>query len=216
LSRALQLRTNFIADTSHELRTPLTVLRANAEVALALDSTCVHADLLEEIVRESEQMTRLVEDLLFLARSDAGSLPLELEWTEIESCLADLVERAKLLDRAYAVEFHTQLAASGFVYIDRLRVEQAVLILVDNAAKYSQPGKRVTLGAQTRGAELIITVTDEGPGSSDEDLPLIFERFYCVDKARTRKQGGTGLGLAIAKSIIEPHSGRIEVESRLN
>lgn len=216
LAHALQAKTDFIADASHELRTPLTVLRANAEVALELDRTCVHTELLEEIVLASERMTRLIEDLLFLARSDVGSLPLELEMVDMEAFLSEVTERAGILAREHGATLRTEPGAEGLVRIDQTRIEQAVLILVDNAAKYSPAGEPVTLSSTTRGAEIMVEVSDRGPGVRPEDLPLVFERFYRVDKARTRKQGGTGLGLAIAKSIIEAHGGRIEAESELN
>jgi len=216
LARALQMKTDFIADMSHELRTPLTVLRANAEVALDLESPCAHTDLLKEIVQEAEHMTRLVEDLLFLARSDAGAVPLELKLVHIHSFLTDLAERASTFARRHDAAVRTELAAEGLVWIDRERIAQAVLNLIDNAAKYSPSGKTITLSSALCGAEVMIEVADQGSGISEEDLPLIFERFYRVDKARTRKQGGVGLGLAIAKSIITAHGGRVEAESVLN
>jgi signal transduction histidine kinase len=216
LAHALRAKANFIADASHELRTPLTVLRANAEVALELDRTCVHTELIEEIVRESARMTRLVEDLFFLARSDSGSQPLELELVPVGALFAELAERADTLTREYDTSLRTELAADGWAQLDRARIEQAALILVDNAAKYSPAGGLVILSSGTRGAELIVEVSDQGPGIPEAELPLVFERFYRVDKARTRKQGGAGLGLAIAKSIVEAHGGRIEAESILN
>ena len=215
LAQALQSKNDFIADASHELRTPLTVLRANAEVGLSLERNCVHTELLEEIVRESERMTRLVEDLLFLARSDSDSVPLEPEPIPIEPFLAELAERANILARQYDTAFRRQLNARGYAILDRVRIEQVVLILVDNAAKYSAPGVPVTLRSGTENGYLVIEVIDRGPGIPPADLERIFERFYRVDKARSRKQGGTGLGLSIAKSIVEGHGGRIEAESRL-
>jgi two-component system, OmpR family, sensor histidine kinase VicK len=216
LARSLQLKMDFIADMSHELRTPLTVLRANAEVALDLEGPCVHTDLLKEIVRESEGMTRLVEDLLFLARSDAGALPLEWDLVSIRSFLGELAERASVLAREQGAELQLELAAEGMVHIDRVRMAQAVLNLVDNAAKYSPPDRKITLRSSLREDEVIVEVVDQGPGIPDQELPLVFERFYRLDKARTRKPGGAGLGLAIAKSIITAHGGRIEAESVLN
>jgi two-component system, OmpR family, sensor histidine kinase VicK len=216
LAHALQLKTDFIADMSHELRTPLTVVRANAEVALGLDRTCVHTELLEEISKEAEHMTHLVEDLLFLARSDAGAVPLAQELVNIRSFLTELAERSSVLARGRGVTVQLELAGEGLVRIDRERIAQAVLILVDNAVKYSPVDKTITLRSALHGAEVVIEVEDEGPGIPEQDLPLVFERFYRVDKARTRKQGGVGLGLAIAKSIVTAHGGRIEAESVLN
>lgn len=216
LAHALQLKTDFIADMSHELRTPLTVVRANAEVALGLDRTCVHTELLEEISKEAEHMTHLVEDLLFLARSDAGAAPLAQELVNIRSFLTELAERSSVLARGRGATVQLDLAGEGLVRIDRERIAQAVLILVDNAVKYSPADKTITLRSALHGAEVVIEVEDEGPGIPEQDLPLVFERFYRVDKARTRKQGGVGLGLAIAKSIVTAHGGRIEAESVLN
>jgi two-component system, OmpR family, sensor histidine kinase VicK len=216
LAHALQLKTDFIADASHELRTPLTVLRANAEVALELERNCIHTELLEEIVLESERMTRLVEDLLFLARSDSGSAPLELALVQIEPFLQELAERAAFLTRQTHTPLQTALNATGYLLIDPVRIEQVVLILIDNAAKYGPKGQPILLRSLTNGAELCIEVIDQGPGISAQELSLIFERFYRVDKARSRRQGGAGLGLAIAKSIIAVHNGRIEADSVLN
>ena len=216
LARALHLKKEFIADASHELRTPLTVLRANAEVALDLDRTCMHTELLEEIVQETKRMTRLVEDLLFLARSDFDAMPLEVERVKIMPFFVELSERAGILAQEHEVLWRIELTATGQVWIDPTRIMQVVLILVDNAAKYSPAGQPVTLRSVIRGAELIVEVADRGPGIPEAELPLVFERFYRVDKGRSRKQGGAGLGLAIARSIVEAHGGRIEAESMLN
>jgi signal transduction histidine kinase len=215
LARALQLKSEFIADASHELRSPLTVLRANAEVALALERNCVHTELLEEIVSESERMTRLVNDLLFLASSDARSLPLDVELAEIAPFITDLAERARMLAQDRDIELHSYLQARGLATIDRTRIEQAILILVDNASKYSPAGATVNWRALNGEDDFRIEVSDSGPGIPADELPFIFERFYRVDKARNRKMGGTGLGLSIAKSIIEAHGGRIEATSEL-
>ena len=212
---ASQAKTEFIADVSHELRTPLTVLRGNAQVGLTLGGDCEHAGILEEIVQESKRMARLVEDLLFLARSDSASVPLDLKPVAVESLLAELAGRAKVLARERGAELEARLEGGGSVEIDRQRIEQAVLILVDNAAKYGPRGGTVTLASSVRSGELRIGVEDRGPGIPTEELSRIFERFYRLDKARSRQLGGTGLGLPIAKTTIEAHGGRIEAVSRL-
>jgi two-component system, OmpR family, sensor histidine kinase VicK len=216
LAQALKAKNDFIADASHELRTPLTVLRGNAQVGLATGSTGLQAELFDEIVRESTRMTRMVEDLLFLARSDAASPPLERERVLVGPMLADLAGRAGILAREHGATFRASLHADGWLDADRARIEQAVLVLVDNAAKHSPPQGLITLTSATEGDRLTIRVSDSGTGIPAADMPLIFERFYRVDKARGRKQGGTGLGLSIAKTIVEAHGGRIEVESQLN
>lgn len=215
LSEALQAKNDFIADASHELRTPLTVLRGNAEAGLAVDHECVHREFLEEIVVESARMTRLIEDLLFLARSDASSVPLNIEAVSAEPLLLELSERAKVLVQQTGATLVTGLTGLGTLNVDVARIEQAVMILIDNAAKFSPPGGNIRFNSSSWKDDFIIEVVDEGPGMRKEDFPFIFERFHRLDKVRNRRVGGTGLGLAIAKTIVDAHHGRIDVHSRL-
>jgi two-component system sensor histidine kinase VicK len=216
LAEVSQAKTDFIADVSHELRTPLTVLRGNAEVGL-LEHDCAHAEILEEIVEESARMTRMVEDLLFLARSDSAVVPLDLEPVPAATFLAEVAGRAEVLARERGAELKAELLlGEEELRIDQARIEQAVLILVDNAAKYGPPEGRISLSSKTDSSELCVAVADEGPGIPEDELSHIFERFYRVDKTRARKQRGTGLGLPIAKTIVEAHGGRIRAESRVS
>jgi signal transduction histidine kinase len=216
LAAALKLKNDFIADASHELRTPLTVLRGNAELARQLEGdAAAQGELLDEILQESDRMTHLVSDLLFLASSDAGSLPLQPELIEIGPFLTELGQRADVLARERGVVLQTALSARGLVEIDSARVEQAILILVDNAGKYSPPETLVTLRSSVTGDYLVIEVQDRGQGIPATELPHVFERFYRVDKARSRREGGAGLGLSIARSIVEAHGGRISAESTI-
>lgn len=214
LADALRAKNAFVADASHELRTPLTVLRANAEVALEIDPESVQSELLGEIVRESERMTHLVEDMLMLARSDSSPLPFQIEAVGLEGFFAQLVERARTLAHDRGASLELDLSATGSAEFDRSRIEQVVFILVDNAAKHGPTGGSISLGSQVQSSKLKVEVMDRGPGIPESDLPLIFERFYRVDKSRTRKEGGVGLGLAIARSIIEAHGGWIEALNR--
>ncbi len=216
LEQALQAKADFIADASHELRTPLTVLRGNAEAGLAIDRNSVHREIFEEIVSEASRMTKLVEDLLFLARSDADMVPLDIESVAAVPLLLDLAERARVLMRREGISFATRLDGYGTLDVDAVRIEQAVMILLDNAAKYSPEGKAVRLASSSWRNEFIIEVADQGPGIQGEDIPYVFERFRRADKKRNRTRGGTGLGLAIAKTIIDAHHGRIEVHSRVD
>jgi signal transduction histidine kinase len=216
LAEASRAKTDFIADVSHELRTPLTVLRGNAQVGLVLDGDCEHREILEEIVEESKRMSRMVEDLLFLARSDsASSPPLNLNNVAIDSFLAELAGRAEVLARERGARLETELEGGGFVEIDAQKIEQAVLVLVDNAAKYGPSGGTISFASSVRSGELRISVEDHGPGIPKEELPRIFERFYRLDKARSRQLGGSGLGLPITKTIVEAHGGHIEAVSQL-
>jgi len=208
------VKNDFVADASHELRTPLTVLRANAEVALEIDRTSAQAEFLEEIVRESERMTHLVEDMLLLARSDSGSLPLQIEAVDLEPFLAELAQRAHMLVGEQGASLDAELMAMGRAELDRSRIAQVALILVDNAAEYGASGGPITLASETRTSEFVIEVRDRGPGIPEADLPFVFERFYRADRARARRQKGAGLGLAIARTIVEAHDGRIEAMKR--
>lgn len=213
LAESSRLKTNFIADASHELRTPLAILRGNAEAGLALDSVCVHRDILNDIVAESAQMTKLVGDLLLLARSDANSLPLAIEPIEAELFSMELAERARVLVAHHHREFAMSLAGHGLLRIDESRLAQAVMVLVDNAAKYSPPGSTVRLISATRDKGFVLEVVDNGPGLPAESLATIFDRFVRLDQGRSRLHGGAGLGLSIARTIVEAHNGRIEILS---
>jgi len=213
LGRALQAKNDFVADASHELRTPLTVLRGSAEVALTAGPDGSHVDVLREIVNEAARMSRLVDDMLLLARSDAGSLDLAVERVDLEPLLAEIAARARVLARERGAELEADLRAAGSARVDPGRLAQAVLNLVDNAAKYGQRNGRVRLRAVREDGELVVEVADDGPGIAPEELPLIFERFYRVDKTRARRLGGAGLGLAIAKTIVEAHRGLVDVRS---
>ena len=215
LAEASRQKTDFLADVSHELRTPLTVLRGNAQVGLALGAEGEQKQLLEDVVEESRRMSRMVEDLLFLSRSDSSPPSLEPETVSIPPLMSELAGRATVLARERGASLEAHLQTEGTLRADPGRLEQAVLILVDNAIKYGPPGGTVTLrAAVARPGELGISVEDEGPGIPREDLPRVFERFYRVDKARSRRMGGTGLGLPIAKTIVEAHGGHVTAESR--
>lgn len=210
---ASRARNDFIADASHELRTPLTVLRGNAEIGLALEADCEHAEgtreALREIVAESARMARLVDDLLFLARSDATGVPLEFRPVDADELLKTIAGRAAVLARQRGAELRSQVEAEGMLTADAARVEQAVLVLVENAARYSLPGEAIELRVRRDAQCLLIEVSDCGPGIPERDRARIFERFYRGDGRGPRGRGGAGLGLAIARTIVDGHGGRI-------
>jgi signal transduction histidine kinase len=216
LARALRTKTDFIADASHELRTPLTVISANAEIAQSAREERVRHEAAAEISAAASRMGRLVDDLLFLARSDAGAAPLEKEVVPARWLVSKIANPAGVLAQQRGTCLTVEPGGEGLLDVDPARVEQAVLILVDNAAKHSPPQTCVALTSRVHQGELAIEVADAGPGIPPEEVPLIFDRFYQVGRRRVRRMGGTGLGLAIARSIVEGHGGRIGVDSRVN
>jgi two-component system, OmpR family, sensor histidine kinase VicK len=213
VARALRSKTDFVADASHELRTPLTVIRGNAQVGLAAPGEPIHKDVLTEIEAEATRMGKLVDDLLFLARSDAGAPPMEREFMPARLLLGRVARPAETLVRQRGARFVADLRAEGYLEADPGRIEQAILNLIDNAAKHAPPDSTVTLRAGSEGGALVVSVADEGPGIPPAELPLIFERFYQVGARRSRRTHGAGLGLPIARSIVEAHGGVLEAGS---
>jgi two-component system, OmpR family, sensor histidine kinase VicK len=209
LAEISRAKTDFIADVSHELRTPLTVLRGNAEVGLAVRDDSEHGEILREIVDEASRMTKMVEDLLFLARSDSASVPpLEIEEHDLSEVLEEIGARAVTLARERGAELSTEMEVAGWGHLDLARLSQAVLILVDNAATYAG-GAPIRLVAGDEDGDLVISVIDRGPGIPPAELSKVFERFQ---RAGRRGQGA-GLGLSIARTIVEGHGGRIDPQS---
>jgi signal transduction histidine kinase len=215
LARALQTKTDFIADASHELRTPLAVILGNAETSLANNDNSLHETSLTAIAAEAKRMGKLVDDLLFLARSDAGTPPLEREYVPARWLISRFVKPARMLAQQRLSCLSEQIAGEGYLEVDAERIEQAVLILIDNAARHSPPEACVMLSSRIDGHDFVIEVADKGPGISPEELPLVFDRFYQVRNRRARKWGGSGLGLSIARTIVAAHGGSIVAESGL-
>jgi signal transduction histidine kinase len=213
LAVALQAKSDFIADASHELRTPLTLIRGNAEIAISTGESPTRNQVLTEILAESKRMSRLVDDLLFLARSDAGVSLVEREYLPVGWLLSRLSGPAEAMARHHHVPLATSLHGEGHVEVDPERIQQAVLILIDNAARVSPAGEPIELRSRVGNGCLAIDVIDRGPGLPVDEQERIFERFYQVGPGRTRQQGSAGLGLSIAKSIVDAHHGRIEIES---
>jgi two-component system sensor histidine kinase VicK len=209
MAEVSRAKTDFIADASHELRTPLTVLRGNAEIGLAMQDDCAHGEILEEIVAEAARMSRLVDDLLFLARSDASRVPMHPREVDAAELMRGLAARADTLVRERGGSFLAAVDVAGVVHADPDRLEQAMLILVDNAAKYGPDGGTIELAAVEHDARLVIDVADRGPGIPADSVDRIFERFYRVGSDGRRSASGVGLGLPIAAAITEGHGGAI-------
>jgi len=221
-ARMEKSRRDFIANVSHELRTPLTSIQGYTETLLDHPLADNHVrEFLEIIRKNAARMSRLTEDLLTLARVESGEQRFEIEPVSPEELLQDALESFREVARSYGVELEVELAfeksaSSALVNADREAIHQIFSNLIENALKYAASGKKIILGAQPVALGVEFYVRDFGPGIASGHLPRLFERFYRVDKARSRESGGTGLGLAIAKHIILAHGGTIRAESELN
>jgi two-component system phosphate regulon sensor histidine kinase PhoR len=215
--RIEKTRRDFIANVSHELRTPLTSIQGYTETLLDSASDNDHSREFLEIIRKSAlRMSRLTEDLLTLARVESGEQRFDIQPGSPSELLQEAVQSFRELARAQNVELKVEDNAAAQVGVDPEAIHQVFSNLVDNALKYAQSGGRIVLGARPIQEGVEFYVQDFGPGISSEHLPRLFERFYRVDKARSRESGGTGLGLAIAKHIVLAHGGFIRAESELN
>jgi two-component system phosphate regulon sensor histidine kinase PhoR len=212
LRRADQIRRDFVANVSHELRTPLTAVRGYVE-ALADADPEESRRFLEIVSRHTMRMERLVRDLLRLARLDAGQELLEQVPCSIDNLFGAVeTDVASLLSARRQTVERTVAADATTVRGDPAKLQDALRNLLENATNYSPEGSTIVMRSERRGRRIVITVADEGPGIPEADLPRVFERFYRVDKSRTREgrdPGGTGLGLAIVKHLVELHGGRV-------
>jgi two-component system phosphate regulon sensor histidine kinase PhoR len=217
IERVEKTRRDFIANVSHELRTPLTSIQGYAETLLenrSLPST--QHEFVEVIRKNAMRMARLTEDLLVLARVESGEQKLKFQLTMPQELLDDAVQTFQELAASRGVELSVMNTASSAVFVDRDAIHQVLSNLIDNALKYGGQGAKILVGACELEDGVEFYVRDFGPGIASEHLPRLFERFYRVDKARSRDSGGTGLGLAIAKHVVRAHSGTIRAESELN
>src|SRR5436305_848843 len=218
IERVEKTRRDFIANVSHELRTPLTSIQGYTETLL--DSTAGangnSHEFLEIIKKNAARMSRLTEDLLTLARVESGERKLELQPVPAEALLQDALRNFRKVAMEHGVDLAVEQSMAREVLVDADAIHQVFSNLIDNALKYAQAGKSILLGARTNGVAVEFYVRDFGPGIATEHQPRIFERFYRVDKARSRDSGGTGLGLAIVKHIVLNHGGSVRVESALH
>ncbi|MBD3165963.1 PAS domain-containing sensor histidine kinase, partial [bacterium] len=210
-------RRDFVANVSHELRTPITSVKGFVETLRdgAIEDTDDAKRFLEIIARQADRLENIVEDLLSLARIEREDSREEMPLTE--SLVIDILRSAKQSCIKQASQKEISIEVLGDEHMTALvnapLLEQAVTNLVDNAVKYSEPGTNVIVEVSVRLAIMYIDVRDQGCGIESRHLPRIFERFYRVDKARSRQIGGTGLGLAIVKHIAKAHGGHVSVES---
>ncbi len=215
IERVEKTRRDFIANVSHELRTPLTSIRGYAETLL--DTTEMvngnTREFLQVIRRNAERMGRLTEDLLVLARVESGEEKLDLQKHSPRQLIQEAISAMQETARAAGMELSMGEVADTLVIADSYAIQQVLANLISNGVRYAQSGKKISVGAREEESSVEFYVSDMGPGISSEHLPRIFERFYRVDKARSRETGGTGLGLAIVKHIVLNHGGTVRVES---
>jgi heavy metal sensor kinase len=214
LERSFAEIRRFTADASHELRTPLAAIRTEAEVALAKPlGLTEHQQLLGSILEECERLTRLTDQLLALAREDARAARQVQELVDVEALVGDVVETMRPLAEVKGLSLHLEAHEPVCVSGESTRLREVFFNILDNAIKYTSEGGEIEVQISHQGSEAIVTVRDTGIGIPAEHLGHVFNRFYRVDKARSRAEGGTGLGLSIAQSIIVAHGGRIELAS---
>jgi two-component system, OmpR family, heavy metal sensor histidine kinase CusS len=217
LESAVKRLSQFTADASHELRTPVALIRTTAELALRRErSPETYREALRQVALESERTSRLIEDLLLLARADAGLPPLSLERVELTPLVRDVCEQGRVLADARQLQISTE-APDDPVYVEAndLELRRLLLLLLDNAVKYTPAGGRITVSVASDTAGATVAVRDTGVGIAGSALPHVFERFYRADESRNREAGGTGLGLSIAKFIADRHRARLEAESEV-
>jgi two-component system phosphate regulon sensor histidine kinase PhoR len=213
------LRKDFVANVSHELRTPLSIIKGYIETLVDGHRDMPVEDqerFLQTVQRHAERLNSLLDDLLTLSRLESVNPGLHCESTDLARLIGGVIEdyRSRPAAAQHQLEFSVD-AALPELLIDPLKISQVLGNLLDNALKYTPKGARVGVTANRQGAEIELCVRDNGPGIPAEDLPHLFERFYRVDKGRSREKGGTGLGLSIVKHIVQLHGGRVWVESTL-
>ena len=216
LKKAEKLRREFVANVSHELRTPLTSVRTYAETLS--DNHEIPREMEDEflrvIINESDRMAKIVQDLLELSRFDSGTSVLSVESFSMERSVRDVYAAIALEAKKRNHELNLELEwRLPRINGDRARIEQVLMNIMSNALKYTPDGGRIDVSSGSSGGNIWVKIEDTGVGIPQDDLERVFDRFYRVDKARTRESGGTGLGLSIAKEIITKHGGDINIES---
>lgn len=210
------VRQEFVANVSHELRTPLSLIKGATETLLdgAKNDAVALEKLLTIVDRHANRLTLLIDDLLLLAKLDAGRVVLNIQPAALRLAAQEVIEDLAPRAKEREMQIENTLPSGLIAQADTERLRQVLSNLIDNAIKYGRPAGKITVSGRALDQRFIeVRVQDDGPGISPESRPRVFERFYRADKARSREQGGTGLGLAIVKHVVQRHGGDVRVES---
>jgi signal transduction histidine kinase len=210
-----QSRSEFVSNASHELKTPLATMKILIESLIYQPE--MQADLrtefLTDINAEINRLTAIVSDLLTLVQVDAHSMRLDREKMSLAAIVKETSHRLEPMAAKRGQSISLSLDDSGDMYADKSKLRQVIYNLLDNAIKYTQDGGKIGISVTRLGRDIVLTVSDDGPGVKPEHLPHVFDRFYRIDKARSRDSGGTGLGLSIVRQIVLLHGGSIRAVS---
>lgn len=215
IGAAMDRQRAFVADASHELRTPLSLIRANAELLQRHSREPVRTNMpaLNDIIRETDGLSTLISQMLTLTKADAATTPFVFTEVVLHDLVEDVGKQVRVLTDKKGLQLDVRVDGPVRVRGDEMRLRELLLILLDNAIKFTGAAGTVGLTLEADGGKAVVRVTDSGSGIPPEALPHVFDRFYRADKARSRAEGGAGLGLAIAKWIVEAHRGSIRVDS---
>ncbi len=217
LKKLERVRSEFLGNVSHELRTPIFSIQGFLETLLdgAVDDPAVNREFLEKAHRHADRLNILLNDLIEISRIESGEMKMSFRYFSIDDLLLQMIDemKADVHKKGITLSVATKAEGPAEVYGDRERMRQVIVNLMDNAIKYTDQGGAITVSSVPMQAFQQVTIEDTGRGISSEHLQRVFERFYRVDKDRSRDVGGTGLGLAIVKHIVEAHGGTIRVES---
>ena len=206
----------FSSDASHELRTPLTVLKGQSELALGKERKPEeYQEVISSNLEEVQYMSKVLEDLFLLSKSDENQIALDCESVDLKALIEEVCKHAEIIASEKNIKIVIAYLEPVKVYGDPVRLRQMIWNVVVNGIKYTQHGGEVKISVRGEGDGVLIIIQDNGIGISEEDLPLVFNRFYRVDKARSRQEGGTGLGLSICKFIVSAHKGSSNLKSKL-
>lgn len=213
LTGYIENQKRFVSDASHELRTPISVIQGYIDLLDLYGNS--DSELLEESIesirQETQNMTFLIEQLLYLARRDSKIEHFDMEEFNLSDLVEAVVQETTMIDDVHSLVYH--LEPDVAIYGSKQGIKQMMRIFIDNSRKFTPEGGQIKVKLSRQGGRALLSISDTGIGISEEDLPHIFERFYCADKSRNKSKAGSGLGLAIAKSIVDEHKGRIIVNS---